>query len=263
MVEVCLSAQFTPIDGFTAAHTGLLWHQLRQEFPIIEQHSPLDHATEVFGQLRPLVKPNLTIRMLDGPPVPRIFFKTADGSQLIQIQEDRFIHNWRKVGEGEEYPRYERIRDRFEAELRNFEKFASEQKLGRLLFDQCEVTYVNHIFPPPNWTNLDDLYRIVPFWGSMKDKEFVPEPEHVAVNQRFLITEAEQAVGRLHMDLTSAHRVHDKRFVLVMNLLARLKPEKTDIEGVIDRLNTGRKWIVKTFKDVTTPEMHSIWGEQK
>ena len=58
------------------------------------------------------------------------------GSKLIQIQKDRFIHNWRKVGEGDKYPRYEPIRDTFRFELEAFRTVLAREQFGHLLIKQ-------------------------------------------------------------------------------------------------------------------------------
>lgn len=261
VVEVYLSAQFTPIDGFTAAHAGLLWQEFRKELPHVEQHPPIEHSLESFGRLRPL-KQQMSFQIVTEPPCPRLWFKSENGNQLIQVQRDRFIHNWRKTSEGDVYPRYEGIRDDFAKELKLFEEFAKREELGRLLFDQCEVSYVNHISLGEDWKNVGDLYRVFGFYSQLTHKEFLPDPEHIAIHKRFLITDDNQPVGRLHLDLESVFRIDNNQLLLRLSLLARLKPENEGIDGVVDRLNLGREWIVRTFADVTTKEMHEVWGRE-
>lgn len=47
------------------------------------------------------------------PPVPRVWFLNAYRTELIQVQADRFVHNWRKLLRVEPYPCYEPSRERF------------------------------------------------------------------------------------------------------------------------------------------------------
>jgi hypothetical protein len=46
--------------------------------------------------------------MFEVPPIPRLSFANEQGNEMIQVQNDRFIKNWRKEGDGEQYPHYEK-----------------------------------------------------------------------------------------------------------------------------------------------------------
>ena len=61
------------------------------------------------------------------PPLPRCWFLNDTETRLIQLQADRFIHNWRKVTGKEEYPRYEAIRDEFIDRWDEFCMFLGDQ----------------------------------------------------------------------------------------------------------------------------------------
>jgi hypothetical protein len=54
--------------------------------------------------------------------MPRFWFVNEVGTELLQFQLDRFVHNWRKTGEGIEYPRYERIRKKAPRDLHRLDK---------------------------------------------------------------------------------------------------------------------------------------------
>src|SRR2546422_5562505 len=129
VVEVVLSIQFEPLEGLHTAHLGLLWGQFRDRFPRTEDQPPLNRVIE---DLEPSVPPEaggIRIEFFDRFPSPRLWFLNEDGTELIQVQQDRFIHNWRTVGEGKKYPRYERIRESFSKELTTFQQYLSREKL--------------------------------------------------------------------------------------------------------------------------------------
>src|SRR5258708_1658 len=50
---------------------------------------------------------------------PRFWFLNKEGTELLQFQADKLIHNWRQVDgqPGAEYPRYETIVGRFSEEV--------------------------------------------------------------------------------------------------------------------------------------------------
>ena len=59
--------------------------------------------------------PAFQFEVLAAPPTPRVFFINTRRTELLQVQRDRFIHNWRKIGDGDQYPRFERMLETFEA----------------------------------------------------------------------------------------------------------------------------------------------------
>jgi uncharacterized protein (TIGR04255 family) len=189
-VEVALSVQFEPLAALRTAQLGILWNRFRDSYPRIEEHAPLEPAREEFG-VRVPPQVGVRIETFDTPPVPRLWFLNEPGTELIQIQPDRFIHNWRKVGEGDAYPRFGRISETFRAKLGLFEQFLAEEKLGRLVPDQCEVTYVNHIVAGKGWDSHGQLDQIITIWKHAYSDRFLKEPESANLVLRYLIPDRE------------------------------------------------------------------------
>ena len=160
LAEVALSVQFEPLEKLRTPQIGLLWNEFRERFPATEEHAPLDSEFERFGIPRTSA-PIVRMQMLETLPVPRVWFLNETGTELIQVQQDRFIHNWRKVGEGDAYPRYERLRQTFQSELEAFQAIVAREQCGAILPNQCEVTYVNHIVAGEGWTNHGQLSQVL------------------------------------------------------------------------------------------------------
>lgn len=251
--------QFAPIPAFTPVHFGLLWQRIRDKFPGMEQHAPVPHVVERFGNLPQLFN-RVHFQLTDQPPSPRCWFKTADETELIQLQSDRFMHSWRKVKGDQIYPRYEEIKKRFESELEELTKFLGEEKLGRLLPDQCEVTYVNHIVKGEGWDSIGELGRVLTLWSGACNDQFLPDPESVKISQQYVIRSAKgESVGRFYLDLQSGVRMNDGKEVFVLTMTSRLRPGGEGIADVMESLDLGREWIVKSFSSVTTEAMHRQW----
>lgn len=97
--------------------------------------------------------------------MPRYWFEKSGTPDLLQVQQDRIIHNWRKQ-EGELiYPRYETLRERFKTEVDQFAAFLDEENIGELRPNQCEVTYVNIIELPDSEGVHNCLEEITPLWA--------------------------------------------------------------------------------------------------
>lgn len=257
VAETVLSLQFEPLEGLTTAHIGLLWQRFRDQLPLIEEHPPLP---PVFERFEPPVPSRIEVRVEQKPPVPRLWFLNRRRTELIQVQSNRFLHNWRKMQDLEPYPRYGPIRDKFRGEVATLEQFLSEEDLGTLAVNQCEVTYVNHIEPSGVWERHGQLDMVVRGWSGLPAEGFLPEAEDGVVRLRFVIRgEAGKPIGRLHAAVQPGWKKSDKSPILTLTLTARGMPLGEGIEGAFAFLDLGRKWIVKGFAEWTTPEMQRVW----
>src|SRR5664280_2086175 len=129
LAETVLSLQFEPLPGLTSAHLGMLWARFRSRFSVVEEHPPLPSVFERFGPPTPA---QVEVSYEEKPPAPRLWFLNEAGSELIQVQTDRFVHIWRKTETLNPYPRYEPIRDKFREEVVALEDFLREEELGSL-----------------------------------------------------------------------------------------------------------------------------------
>jgi uncharacterized protein (TIGR04255 family) len=261
LVETVLALQFEPIRGLTAAHLGLLWERLREhrQLPIIEEHPPLEPVIETFEL--PSAPRRLEITIQERPPIPRSWFLNDQKTELVQVQADRFIHNWRKLQSPEPYKRYEPIREAFMGEVVILQQFLKDERLGPLVLSQCEVTYLNHIEPSGVWERHCQLDLVLQHWKSSSDGAFLPESEGINLQQRVVIQSEEgRPLGRLHVVIEPAWKKIDRSPILTMNLTARGAPLGDGIEGAFAFFDLGRRWIVKAFTELTTPAMWRAWG---
>src|SRR6266436_4453020 len=90
--EVVCGILFKRIDGFLNPYLGLLWEQYKPEYSECLEVVPLIPVIESFDTPSPS-EPQLD---LEAPLLPRTWFVHANGNGVIQVQRDRFLHNWRK-----------------------------------------------------------------------------------------------------------------------------------------------------------------------
>ena len=259
VIELVLSVQFDPIDELHVPHFGVLWSQFRPDFPRTEEHPPIPPVIETFGQFA-LARLGFQVEMSELSLLPRLWFLNEPGTELIQVQQDRFIHNWRKTDSGQEYPHYPYIRRRFETELKTFSSFLESEKLPRLKMNQCEVTYINHIVAGDGWQTHSEVAKVLCPWSAQCSDEFLPDPEDVNLNIRYRFYDGEKnPMGRLHIKLQPAYRNVDQKAIFVLTLTSRGRPVGDGLQGALAFLDIGREWIVRGFTSVTTKEMHRIW----
>lgn len=261
VVEVAVSAQFDRIPGLTGAHFGLFWAspEIRSSFPHAEEHPPVQSTIEVEGS--GFVEPQVQFQVHQTMPSPRYFLLNESKTQLIQLQADRISHNWRKVGGGEDYPRYERIRDGFKRELDLLQDFLGQQKIGMLVPNQCELTYVNHIEVDqsvPGGITIADLIRP---WSNEHSKVNGATLESLKLDLKYnMQTDDGAFLGRLHVSVQPAIRNLDKKWIYALILTARGKPIGDGTEGVVSFLDHARQIMGSGFLQLTTDKMQAAWG---
>ena len=262
LVEVVLSVQFAELTGYRTIHAGLLWSELGKAYPRVAEKPPQEPIFEVFGsQAGPS---NVQFRQMPGPVVPRLWFMNGEETEVVQIQANRFTRNWRKVGEGERYPRYERLRERFFADLLEVDAFFRDWGIGSIQPNQCEITYVNYVA-------LDgcDLRRsperaltLFPARGVRRDGDGpgLPEQEDCNLLTRYVLRDARgEPCGRFVVTV----QPWLGEPALRLDLSVRGAPSTPDFEAAADFIDAGRQTIVHGFTAITTNEMHKLWGRRQ
>jgi hypothetical protein len=255
VAETILGVQFAPLRKLTAPYQGLFWNKVRRRYPVQEVHAPMaPMQREVFtGEVR---IPTVSVQVTSEPDV-RCWYIDQTGTQLIQIQRDRFVRNWRKRPPHDAYPSYDDLRPRFEQDWGLFLDFLLEEELGQADVDLCEVTYINHVeLGLGGWNALGDLHRVLAIVGEPRERTYLPRPEMFVMNSAFVMGEG---LGRLHVSTQPAIRRHDRKQVLQLTLSARGTPRTARTEDILQWFDMGHEWIVQGFADITTPEMHQLW----
>ena len=258
VTEVVLSLQFEPILGFKVPHYGLLWDRFREKKPITATKGILPPVFEQFGP--PQTSQTIRFEVLQDPGVPRCWFENIKGTELIQVQQDRFIFNWKSGNVGQSYPRYEKVRARFRTHFRVFETFIRENEMGEIVPNQCEVTYVNEINAGEGWARLGKLGSVFSVWSGRFSDGFLAEPEDAQFrfSQRILSAEGEP-IGRLHASVEPRYRADDGSPILRFVLTARGAPIKPTKKAVFSFFDLAREYVVRGFASSTTKRMHTIW----
>jgi len=256
VAEVSVAVTFEPLDRLTAFEIGEAWHQIfEDELPQSQEQPPLLPQVEQFGKFA--TQPQVQIQLLPGPPTPRFWFVDASGSNLVQIQRDWFARNWRRTSPDEPYPRFDAVRVPFKRDLERLATFIEEHKLGTFAPVQCEVTYIN----PIGLADHAQVTSILRYWHDV-DGHFLKAPENIQANVRYLMTDdAGEPYGRLHVSVQPALRTTDDAPIYLLSLTARGKPTTQSITDVMNFVEDGHRWIVCGFADITTEEMHDLWGE--
>ncbi len=252
--EVICGITFKPL-AMLAPHLGILWEKFRKEYPTCREVDPLVPVIETYdNQEQPA--PDLAL-----PFMPRVWFISRDDNAIIQVQRDRFLHNWRKVRPSDEYPRYKVVREQFEQRLERFRLFLNENELGTICPAQFEMTYLNHLPAGIGWESIAHLGNVFPdfCWRTSIDR-FLQKPEKLNFRFAFRIPED---LGRMHISISTATRRPDNVPVIIVELTVRGTSAECSIDSMWVWFDMARDWIVRGFTDITSPQMHAIWQREK
>lgn len=257
VVEVAIGVQFEPIKAFRQAHVGLLWNRIKADYPLTQDQPRLETPIEVTDE--GFVGPSFQLELLNSPPVHRAWFISADESLLLQVQDDRLIHNWRH--RGGEYPRFEPLLDQFWTHVDNYQAVLAEVGLSLPPVHQAEVTYINwipvdsmeHFFRPSTAAEID-----LPTVG--------PRPDVQRWTARYPVRDEDELVGRLAVETQPGGRLERGKastgFQLALTFRAPVVAEASR-KRVSVLLGQGRDAIVRSFTELTTQAMHEEWGRSK
>jgi uncharacterized protein (TIGR04255 family) len=259
--EVVFGIQFQPLKALRAAHLGLFWNRIRDRYPNTEEQVEVAHLVEKFDALPTRQSEgDLLVEVATPSVIPRCWYLDESRLQLTQVQQDRFLRNWRQIEGKEAYPRFEVLFERFREEWHGFLEFLDEERIGNPTLDQCELTYINHIAQGEGWTGPSELSKVVSVWAGHRSNAFLPEPELVNWTTSYRLP---NQYGRLHVRMRQAIRNRDRRPIIVLDLTARGAPNSQYWEDVSAWFDLAHEWIVRGFAELTTPEMHRIWGRTK
>ena len=248
--EVVLGVQFNLPTGYQQILAGDVWKLFKDKYPQVQDQPPLPPTFETFGRTAVTGQ----FQLIPAPLHTRFWFLQPDGDELIQFQQDRLLHNWRKVGDGENpYPRFESIAPRFRNELDSLQKYLTTLAPQTLDINQAEISYINQ-FKLGESTASDWLRFITHETSATEDFS-------VAFRETIL-DETRKAQGRLVCDVLSSTYPDGEKGIQI-TLTARGAPEGTDIDSALNFIAVGHAIIVRRFTSLTTDFAHQKWGRIK
>jgi len=264
VVETVLGVQFANLTGYTTAHAGWFWKEYLDKLnePNLKwsmaQDAPrLEDQFERFGS-EDTWAPMLSLKALPSSQSHRTQIFRSDGERLIQVQDSRFILNWKKQSGA--YPSFGPLLEEFRTLLHAFQIFANEGGFGALAFNQWEVVYVDQLKKGELWESARDWSRIFPGLSmpQLKDTSLlVSGDEAVSADWRFSISERR---GRMYITLRQAKVLPSNEEVLNITFLAR--GPVTATETWERGLELGHEVLNETFLSITSLEAQTRWRKR-
>jgi uncharacterized protein (TIGR04255 family) len=248
LVETLLGVEFDPIEEWAAPYFGLYWSQIKAKYPEFDVRTAIG-------------SPDITLDEFGTVDIPiRCWFYAEESPNLIQIQKDRFLYNWRNYLGNTEYPRYTSNRETFRLEWLRFCDFLKSNEIELPRVKRCEIAYINHIEKGQGWETMADLPDIFPGFSVNTKNKFLPVPETVDFSLTYLMPDKK---GRLDIELDQVIDSEGGKEILQLQLDATGKPASSDIGDILQWLDFAREYIIQSFVDFTSVKLHDIWKKRE
>jgi uncharacterized protein (TIGR04255 family) len=238
--EVALGAVFLPRPDFLVPHFGSFWERIRDRFPKAQ------HASTI-------VAPGETPQVDAGFWLPRVWFISADDTWLLQLQQNRLHLNWRQTPQPTFYPRFEAVQSRAVGLWNEFTSYVQGISGVSVVPVAFELTYTNiiHAIGDEGPFELGEYALRDCAWRHDVDMQ---KPKHFGLSYAFVVPDG---VGELAVTVQSGITTDLKKSLLKIDLAVR---GTVDADRSLEQWSTAaHDFLVKTFKDLTTPRMHAIW----
>jgi len=258
VVETVLSLQFSPLPAYSTAHAGWFWKEYLEklgDWPQAVDAPRLEDPFERFGS-EDAWGPQLQMRLLPASQANRTQIIRADGERMIQVQDSRFILNWRKQSGA--YPSFEPLLEEFRALLHAFESFAVEAGFGELRYNQWEVDYVDQIRKGDMWESARDWSKIFPGLAMPPATQVLSSgDETMSADWRFSLADQR---GRMYISLRQLRIPPSNEEVLNITFVGR--GPVTASQDWESGLQFGHDALSETFLAITSPEAQARWRKR-
>jgi uncharacterized protein (TIGR04255 family) len=231
---------------------GTLRDRWRAQYPHVQEMPPLAaeiEATPAGGAM---------LQLGFGPvPSSRYWFLNPAQSELVQLQNDRLIVNWRRTAAGDVYPRYSTIRELLGARLADLRAFLAEDRLGSVETIQVELTYINSIPEIVDGPVGDVLVGLG--WPRLHT---LGAPEQLRAVASFQVPDVGLDPVRLHLSVEPGSDTAGNPTAF-LTLSVRGAPITTSDEDLMSFLDAAHEYIVRSFTEVTTEPMHRKWEREQ
>ena len=242
--EIVCGMRFDPIKQLQSGHFGILWQKFMPDFPKTEDQNLVG---PVSGK---------DLGNSDKLPLPRVWFIHENENELIQVQRNRFLHNWRKRRPEDEYPGYKKIVENFERYLACFQEFLVEENLGNLVAKEYELTYIDLIPQGQGWEKLSDLGKVFPNLLSTTKQELLSTDIRVVNWQTIL--DLPDKMGQLGLAIRSANRISNAQQIIHIEFSALSHRPYQPMQAWYE---TAHNTIIQLFSNLVSTEIQEeFWG---
>jgi uncharacterized protein (TIGR04255 family) len=241
LAEVAYGVRFVAPE-FDVIRFGEYRQLIKDQFPKHSVVPPIlaQRSTDPFNQT------------IEVPSLPRLWFES--GNRLIQLQSDRFIYNWRRVGGlQEKYPGYPILFKEFRERWEQFVGYTRTAFQLPLHIEELSLTYINQIRDADSSQIATFSFRNEVPIGDL------PSPDVWISQLRFSLAEENAKLtvsARPAIDLSTREQV-TQLDVIVESMKAPSSDNSADFHAWFE---TAHDLVHRGFRALVRREQRSQWG---
>jgi uncharacterized protein (TIGR04255 family) len=247
VVETSIGFHFTPIQGWTILQYGLLWEKFKSKYPTAEFNPPV-------GDLQLQLGPSANFSNV---PI-RVCFVDSANANLIQVQNNLVLHNWRRSSPSSLYQHYARTREALQSDWQVFRGFLDQQSLKFTQIVRCEASYFNHLVQGEDWLEFSELPTLFPAWKGLETKGVLAKPHMIGISAWYARDQ-----GMIQIASQPALRQTDGKQIIQLTITVNGLPASQGDKGLFECLDACHSAAVSAFAEFTSEEMQLRWGRSR
>lgn len=246
IIELVCGIQYD-IEQYTFILENDFYSRVKNSFPHMEINPPL---SLVFDKLS-------TTSSKDSERKPpffkRYFFIDENKSKLIQLQEGRYLFNWRKVeGENVIYPTFNNVYKEFYENWKILEDVFKSNQINYAV-NQLELTYIDHIDIGEFNAEVAKIDDIFIFFNNISQ---LTKIDTLNINLSIPLKELS---GHINLKLDTAIRKQDQKGVIVFDSTVRGMMNK-EVKAIDDWFLKAHDQAIRLFVELLTDKAKQKWG---
>ncbi|MCY3826204.1 MAG: TIGR04255 family protein [Candidatus Dadabacteria bacterium] len=241
--ELIITTYFNPpISNLRNEHIGIFWSRIKEDFPESSQQIPI-------GGAEGIVDVNNEIS-----PMPRYWFISKDKINLLQVQKNALMLNWRR--KETDYPRFNAcLKPAFDKYFSMFSEFVrNHTDTPELTIDLCQLTYINVIKSCAFWSGPQDTQHVIPSF-SFPSSRITSFPPAFNCSYMFDLLPDLQLVVRVRNNVVTSAESGEAEPVLIMEIQANGRLGKAGKLETDPWFDHAHELINKCFLEITNPEI--------
>jgi uncharacterized protein (TIGR04255 family) len=250
VVEVAVGVEFLQLPGLGPVKLVGLYELWGDRFPKIREQPALPPAPPVRAPRGFQFQVTLGLAM-------RLWMLNESEDELLQVQNDRLLLNWRRrrgVGDDRTYPRYDYLREVYQGIYADFHSQVVRSNVGTFRPHTAVVSYVNRFELAPGEGLADAIAPLSQTWNLLSDA--TPEIRVKVPVKSGDDPDALSGVLTAKASIDSKDRKYG--YLEVVTRIGLSDPDG-DVFACLDLAHWS---CVDGFDRFTTEKMHERWGKE-
>lgn len=250
-VEVVVGVEFLPLPGLGPVKLIGLHRLWADKFPNLHEQPALPPTAPPTSGPQGFIQFQFNL----GAPALRLWMLNEAQDELLQVQNDRLVLNWRRtLGDDRKYPRYDYLRGTYQDVYAEFQEQVAHLNVGTFRAHTAVVSYMNRFELQAGEELKDVIAPLSQTWNLLSN--VTPE-----LSMNVPVTSG-GSPDALRGQLTAKASIdsQDRRYGY-LEVLTRVgvSDQSGDILACLDLAHWS---CVDGFDRLTTEKMHQRWGKE-